>query len=596
MKRGAVTVAGLILALAGGLAAQEQSPAATDHPQTDQQVTSQANSQAPSNSPQNTSDPATADPEPALTPVDKESDGANPGDSHVRIVRLSQTQGKLVLDRGNGKVEQTMQNMPVVENSRLATFDGYAEVEFEDGSTLRLAPDSQVNFPQLILRANGVKTTTATLLKGTMYVSLEKSKDIDFTVKSHGSVLHVEPGTHLRLEDDGTNVALAVFKGNVEVQNGSTPVTVGKNKTAMLNTSAPENKIEIAKNIDDAPYDEWDQNALDYHNHYTRGNSFSSSPYSYGIADLNYYGSFINAGGCGSMWRPYFVSSAWDPYGNGAWAWYQGAGYSWVSPYPWGWMPYHSGSWAFCSGVGWGWRPGGLWRGLRNTSPVMVGRPTYPRPGSGRGGIGLRPPGPQRPIGTPRSTLLLSNRTPLVSSKMDRPGNFVFAKDSAGFGVPRGTLGNLHGISNHVERNGFVSRQVYAEPIGPVRDGIRPGTPMTLHRGSPDWAREGGRSSFANREWRGNGQGRGLNGQADRGNWSRGDRTGNPSGGWRGGNSNSNAGGGYHGGGSNSAGGGFHGGGGASGGGGFHGGGGSVGGGGGASHGGGGGGGGGGHR
>ena len=80
----------------------------------------------------------------AATHVDN---GAMPGDSHVRIVRLSDVKGTLALDRKTGLgFEQTMQNMPIVEGERLKTEDGYAEVEFEDNSTLRLAPDSQVDF------------------------------------------------------------------------------------------------------------------------------------------------------------------------------------------------------------------------------------------------------------------------------------------------------------------------------------------------------------------------------------------------------------------------------------------------------------------
>ena len=79
------------------------------------------------------------------------------------------------------------------------------------------------------------------------------------------------------------------------------------------------------------------------------------------------------------MWRPYFASAAWDPYSNGVWAWYQGAGYSWVSPYPWGWTPYHFGSWSYCSGAGWGWQPGGSWNGLNNVIAVV--------PTGGGGGV-----------------------------------------------------------------------------------------------------------------------------------------------------------------------------------------------------------------
>ena len=69
---------------------------------------------------------ATTQPTTAAAP----DNGAKPGDSHVRIVRLSDAKGMLALDRKTGLgFEQTMQNMPIVEGERLQTAEGYAEVE-----------------------------------------------------------------------------------------------------------------------------------------------------------------------------------------------------------------------------------------------------------------------------------------------------------------------------------------------------------------------------------------------------------------------------------------------------------------------------------
>ena len=162
--------------------------------------------------------------------------------------------------------------------------------------------------------------------------------------------------------------------GDALVEQPSGNTTVGKNKTMTFNLAA-QNPPVIAKSVVEQPLDKWDSDAVQYHKSYANATSFGNSPYSYGINDMNYYGSFIN--GCGgSMWRPYFTSASWDPFGSGAWAYYPSAGYSWVSPYPWGWTPYHYGSWSFCQGVGWGWRPGGAWMGLANNS--FVGQPGQP--------------------------------------------------------------------------------------------------------------------------------------------------------------------------------------------------------------------------
>lgn len=502
MKTRAVATVGLMVVLASGLAAQDQSPtpAEKQNPSKDVVTTTPLTSTVPApdlNTPAGP-DPAaspgapnqSAPGEPAQAAPPQDSDGANPGDSHVRIVRLSQAHGHLLLDRGTGKPEQTMQNMPIVQGSRLITSEGYAEIEFEDGSTLRVTPNTEVDFPQLLLRSTGVKANTVRLVKGTLYADIEKTKDNEFTVKSGDAVLQIQPATHTRIEMDGKKTSVSVFQGKVEMQAGAATTSVEKKHTATFDTSSSTGNVEVAKKISDAPFDEWDKNAIDYHDHYAKANAFSGSPYSYGISDLNYYGGFVNAAGCGSMWRPYFAGSGWDPYGNGVWAWYQGAGYSWVSPYPWGWLPYHSGAWSFCPGTGWGWRPGGAWIGLANAIPIS--RPVLDKPGTPtqnvvRGGMPLRPPGPSRPGVTPKSTLVLSNRTPMVYSHMDNPGSFVFQKNSAGMGVPRGSLGNLHSVSNHVEHNGFANREVYVQPLSRGTE-IRPGTPLTLHSAPRGWA------------------------------------------------------------------------------------------------------------
>ena len=450
---------------------------------------------------------------------------AVPGDSHVRIVRLSEAQGTIAMDRGTGKgYEQTMQNMPIVEGAKLETDDGYAEVEFEDGSALRLAPDSRVEFPQLVLHSSGVKATTVNVLRGTVYVSLENSKDNEFTLKAGQAAMAISPSTHMRVEITWPKMMLSVFSGSVAVQSGGATTMVEKKQTATLDAT-DASKVEVTKKIAEATFDAWDKEQNDYHKRYAavKGNAYAGGGYGYGVSDLNYYGSFVN-GGCGMMWQPYFASAAWDPYGNGAWAYYPGAGYSWVSPYPWGWLPYHSGSWSFCQGMGWGWQPGGNWRGLANVAPGVMGQPLV-----GNGGATLVTAGAAQPVGLPRppsgpttSTLVMQNRTALVSSKESQPGNFVFQQNSAGMGVPRGSLGDLKGVSNGVGHHGFANMQVYSERMGPAGNPAHPMTnaPMALRQGSPqqngNW-QNGANAGALNQPGAAPNQPGGLNSQAPRG-------------------------------------------------------------------------------
>ena len=407
------------------------------------------------------------------------TDGAAPSNevSKVRIVRLSEVKGEVLMDRDTGRgFEHAMANLPIVEKSRLQTGTGFAEVEFEDNSTLRLAPDSLVEFTQLDRLQGGTTASSMHLVKGMAYVSLVKTKGNEFNLLFGQQKLQLPPSSHIRLQVDGAEAKLAVLDGTVRIDGASGSMDVARKKTvtfSMVDQAEPT----VAKEVAPLSSDSWDQEAAGYHARAASFSALGSSPYAYGLGDMGYYGSFMNAGGCGSMWRPYFASAAWDPYSNGAWAWYQGAGYSWVSPYPWGWTPYHYGNWSYCQGTGWGWQPGGTWNGLNN---MMAFAST-----GGPGHVPLRPVAPPR-AGEP--TLMVVNQRPLVHSEVASPDSFVFRKDSAGMGIPRDGLGKLDKLSQRAVDRGTATTPIYISvPTSSGANG-RPensavGAP-SLHRGS----------------------------------------------------------------------------------------------------------------
>jgi len=89
------------------------------------------------------------------------------------------------------------------------------------------------------------------------------------------------------------------------------------------------------------------------------------SPGTYGVHDLDPYGTWRVVPTYGSVWVPTTVQSGWVPYSTGAWTLDPYYGWTWVDTAPWGWAPYHYGRWVFVDGF-WAWAPG----------PV-VARPVY---------------------------------------------------------------------------------------------------------------------------------------------------------------------------------------------------------------------------
>jgi hypothetical protein len=217
--------------------------------------------------------------------------------------------------------------------------------------------------------------------------------------------------------------------------------------------------------------------------------SNSFSPYRYGASDLSYYGSFYNIPGYGMMWQPYLVGAGWDPFMNGAWMWYPGSGYAWVSAYPWGWTPYRYGSWTYLNTYGWFWQPGTSWAGW-NTGPNIARAPqTFSVP---------------RPPATPGRTLLVNRAAPVspVGVVQNRAG---IRGGSAGLGVARGSVRNLGKVAQQMERTSSPrGAGMHAPPaasamrLPPASSRVSSSSPRggaSMHGGAP--ARSAAPSSMA---------------------------------------------------------------------------------------------------
>ena len=380
-------------------------------------------------------------------------------DSQVRIVRLSSVDGSVEISHGTGQFEKAIVNLPITEGVKLQTKDdGRAEVEFEDGSTLRLAPASLIHFTQLSLRDSGEKVSAIEITRGTAYVDSIGKANNDLTLAFGREKLELTQSARVRIGVDEKGASVAVFKGEVEVDSPMGTEEARKGQTANFDFSQND-AFMLAKSVQEYPYDSWDKEQGKYHQQYASKSYNTYSPYAYGTSDLGYYGGFFSAPGYGTVWQPYFVDMGWDPFMDGAWAFAPGWGFGWVSAYPWGWIPYHYGSWVFVPGFGWAWQPGGIWMPWY-TQPTIINAPN-----------GFKPPKP--PLSG--TTTVVVNRGP-VSMVAGKSGNkMVIRNNSAGLGVPRGGVTNMARVSQQVQKRGTVTQRV--ESSGPGVGMPRGGSP-----------------------------------------------------------------------------------------------------------------------
>jgi hypothetical protein len=359
-------------------------------------------------------------------------------DSQVRIVRLSDVHGAVQIDKGTGAgFENAFANLPITQATQLRTRDnGRAEIEFEDGSSMRLAPNTAVEFSKLSLSDSGKRISQVNLIEGMAYVNW-LGKD-DFAMSFSHENVALDHSAHFRVDTSDQVANLAVFKGQVDVEGPAGKVTVEKKQDATFN-AADQDKYTVAKKIPEAPLDSWDKEAISYHDQYAKNNS---TPYGYGFSDLNYYGSFMNVPGYGMLWQPYFTGAGWDPFMDGAWGFYPGFGYMFVSAYPWGWMPYRYGNWMFVPSMGWMWQPG-AWN-------TWVTVPRYSA-AAGTHVTALTPPatGTMRTVAVGRGSAMTAMQ----------PSRMTVNAGSAGLGIARGSVNNLGHLNHQVAKSGFAQVQ-----------------------------------------------------------------------------------------------------------------------------------------
>ena len=305
-------------------------------------------------------------------------------DSQARIVRLSYVEGNVRLDTGQGYESATM-NVPLTERDWLQTGpDGWAEVQLEDGSLIRLAPDTVIAFTRLARASSGATLTSVDLDQGEAEFKLAKHDDGDFAVTVKKNTITVTRSGSFRVTSTNADpLEVAVWKGEVRVSdtdNGG-EVAVKKNETFVVDPNDAA-RYALDKGVDKDDLDQWSAQRDDTLSTYaSAGPGYAQSPYQYGASDLNYYGQYYDVPGYGEVWQPNNIGYNWDPFSNGYWIYSPGFGYTWVSSYPWGWMPYRYGQWVFVNGRGWCWAPGGWNR-------------WYSRPRLANAPPGFRPPLP----------------------------------------------------------------------------------------------------------------------------------------------------------------------------------------------------------
>ncbi len=260
--------------------------------------------------------------------------------------------------------------MPLLEGARLTTGeDGQAEVEFEDGSIVRLTPNTSLGITALTVDAAGDFHTSLTVLRGLVYTELRAAPKFTYQIDAGGELISPVANATIRINLDQPPATVAVFDGTVHVEHASSPEADGYKTNVhageMLTGDASDSsRYFLLPNIEQDSWDEWnhdrDAAAAEAAADRTTARDGFAGDQGYGWSDLDANGSWYDVPGQGQVWQPAMAQDAdFDPYGYGSWVSYPGSGYVWASGYSWGWTPFRCGNWSYWNSFGWGWSPTG---------------------------------------------------------------------------------------------------------------------------------------------------------------------------------------------------------------------------------------------
>lgn len=327
-------------------------------------------------------------------------------DAPLRAARLAYSHGDVTVlnsDYPGGSAAQL--NMPLTEGVRLETGEnGEAEVEFEDGSLIRLTPRSSVLLFRLGASSDGHYGTELVLSNGLVYAELRATTKYAYRIDAGRDVVTPVANATIRIMLDQPPARIAVLDGTAHVERMGSQADTGfevdvEKGESLRGDAAAGARYFLTQQIDDNSWDTWneerEQSAANASAARTSARNRYAGDQGYGWSDLDANGTWYDTGQ-GPVWQPFDASvSGFDPYGYGSWVWYPGPGYVWSSGYVWGWTPFRCGNWNYWPDFGWGWVPssGYAWGGgFRGNGGVGINR---------RGNtINLSnvPPGYQRPL------------------------------------------------------------------------------------------------------------------------------------------------------------------------------------------------------
>src|SRR6266436_5856217 len=190
--------------------------------------------------------------------------------SHARIIRLSLVQGDVRFARdthGDPLADQkavwetAVLNLPIRQGYVVATDQGRAEVEFENGAMAFLSENTVLEFYDLSLD-DGARTTRLVLRQGTASFYVNPASGDYFSVTGGDFTVEASGRASFRMDnyDDGSTVE--TLKGHVSVLHKKNTTRLEKGQSLSVK-AGDDSSVNVARLPDEDDFDRWVSGRVD---------------------------------------------------------------------------------------------------------------------------------------------------------------------------------------------------------------------------------------------------------------------------------------------------------------------------------------------
>lgn len=293
-------------------------------------------------------------------------------DELVSVAHVSYLDGGLIITNRDGNEHQATVNFPILAGDILRTRgDGRAEIQFGNGTLLRMDQDSELLVGTILapfLTSKDGKLTTLELKTGKVFVNsntynnemlqiVSEDVAVKFTRNSNVQIGIAEKGTRVTSLWGRTDLLVVDEKNRSRMTQLKTGNAVLVNKTGEIVMSPVNREGDFLawNRMVDKHFKELHEgksyvpDKITRHTHLQKWAERWSSRFGTWVYDKMY----------GYVWKPggFAVDPTRRPFYNGTLVVLNGEEYI-VPNEPWGWAPAHLGTWVFLKKWGWTWIPG----------------------------------------------------------------------------------------------------------------------------------------------------------------------------------------------------------------------------------------------